>query len=1136
MSVQLTTRVIKLLCGDANYKQGDTYVQNGQVHLNNPDPGASEYTVRVRGMESYSVSVIIDSDGDVEADCSCPASGNRDHYCRHIAGALIAIHDLKHDGAKPDRAYSLTADLDEADGLRGAAARAVNSDSSYAPGSPKGRAGRGWSNGTHMTSRFRRSSLATQDAGITKGILKIFDDRPQGRLVRTQHLADLKTPLEVEIICRLHPYRSQKHLFGVELKVGTKRLYIVQKIREFLDCVERGEPYEFSKHFTYLPELHYFRPEDEIVIRQLLQICRNERMYQETSSKLGASSAYDRLISDDRLLLIPPFAWDGLQPLLTGNSAVQIMREQHRTHAFEISNERLPLHFEFDSHDSGGYQLRIDGLDELIVLEPYGLVLSGDKLVPLPAEQCGRLSELKHMLYFSRSQDIFISAEQMEPFIEKVVPGLRKLGIVQMSEAISEQIVHAALTARLYLDRVRDRLLAGLEFQYGDIVFNPLAPHDERRGESRIIMRDGDKEGQILSLMETGLFAQTESGYFLDDEDSEYEFLYRILPELEKLVHVYATSAVKARLYTEHAPPQIRVNVDERTDWLEFKFEMEGIPETEIKNVLLSLEEKRKYYRMPDGALLPLESSEFQEMIKLMNEVGIRRADLNGAEARLPAVRGLHFMNYAGTASNVKLGKSLRRLLDHMRNPDHLDFPVPQQLVDVLRDYQKYGYQWMKTLAHYRFGGILADDMGLGKTLQSIAFIVSVLPEIRQQDLPALIVAPASLVYNWRNELGKFAPDIKALVVDGSRTERGRAIRNSSGIDVIITSYPLLRRDVDLYEGRSFHTLVLDEAQAFKNHTTQTAQAVKSIYAKYRFALTGTPIENSLEELWSIFEAVFPELFPGRKEFNELSRETIARRIRPFLLRRLKSDVLKELPEKIETLQASELLPEQKKLYLAYLAKLQQETLKHLDQDDFNRNRIKILAGLTRLRQLCCHPGLFVDDYKGSSAKFEQLLEIVEECRSAGKRMLIFSQFTEMLGLIGRELGYEGVPFFYLDGSTPAAERVELCSRFNGGEKDVFLISLKAGGTGLNLTGADTVILYDLWWNPAVEEQAADRAHRMGQKKVVHVIRLVTQGTVEDKMYELQQKKKNLIDEVIQPGQEALSSLTEEEIREILAI
>jgi len=650
-------------------------------------------------------------------------------------------------------------------------------------------------------------------------------------------------------------------------------------------------------------------------------------------------------------------------------------------------------------------------------------------------------------------------------------------------------------------------------------------------------MRDSDRENLILELLEQSSFTKTEGGYFLDDEDSEYNFLYHILPQLEKLVQVYATTAVKERLYTGSAHPKVTVTMaDERTDWLDFRFDMDGIRESDIRSLIKSVEEKRKYYRLQNGALLPLESREFQEMIQFMNEVGIRYSDLIGAGVQLPIVRGLHLMDSDRQGNMVTLDKSFRRLLENMRNPDNLDFPVPNSLVHVLRDYQKYGFQWLKTLAHYQFGGILADDMGLGKTIQSIAYIVSELTEIRQCKLPVIIVCPASLVYNWFNELKRFAPEVVAIIVDGNKTERLSTLSNTSQFDVIITSYPLLRMDVSQFAQLAFHTLFLDEAQVFKNHTTQTAQSVKQIQARHTFALTGTPIENSAQELWSIFDVVMPELFKGRKAFNDLSRDSVAKRIRPFLLRRLKTDVLKELPDKIESLQASELLPDQKKLYVAYLAKLQQETLKHLNDKDYQKNRIKILSGLTRLRQLCCHPALFVEGYSGGSAKFEQLLEIVEECRSAGKRMLIFSQFTKMLGLIGRELGLQGVPFFYLDGETPGFERVELCNRFNDGERDLFLISLKAGGTGLNLTGADTVILYDLWWNPAVEQQAADRAHRIGQKKVVQVIRLVTQGTVEDKMYELQQKKKNLIEELIQPEHEALSSLTEQDIREILMI
>ncbi|MDB4868238.1 MAG: helicase, partial [Cohnella sp.] len=893
------------------------------------------------------------------------------------------------------------------------------------------------------------------------------------------------------------------------------------------------EAYVFSKHFAYVPELHNFHSADDAVIRRLIQIYRNEQIFRDDSK---GAPRYGRRLSGDRTLLIPPLSWDSLVPDLAEALSVKMEHADGIFDGIRFSDEPIPLHFAFDQSRLEGYQLDLQGFENITVMESYGVVLFEGKLYRLPSEQCKRLAELKRMLEASQTQQVRIPPERMESFVEKVLPGLMKLGSVHVAQTVSDRMLQTPLKAKLFLDRVKDRLLAGLEFHYGEMVINPLETSGRSPGSDRILVRDGEKERQILELMEQGQFSKTEAGYFMDNEEAEYDFLYHIVPLLEKLLTVYATSAVKTRLYTGHAPLKVLVDVDERTDWLEFTFDMEGIPHSDIRKLLQSLEEKRKYYRLPNGALLPLESEQMQEMIRFLNEVGIRSGHLSGTSLRLPVVRGLHLSDSHEGGRAVKLGKAFRKLLENMRNPDHLDFPVPDRFVSVLRDYQTYGFQWLKTLAHYRFGGILADDMGLGKTVQSIAFLVSVLPEIRNRQQPALIVCPTSLMYNWRNELHKFAPEIRAVLADGTKTERNRRIRDTGPADVLITSYQLLRRDLDLYAHQSFHTLILDEAQYFKNHATQTAQAVKEIQAVYRFALTGTPVENRMEELWSIFDAVFPELFPSRAAFNELSREAVAKRVRPFLLRRLKSDVLKELPDKIESVQGSALLPEQKKLYAAYLAKLKQETLKHLNEATFQKNRIKILAGLTRLRQICCHPGLFVQDYTGSSAKFEQLMEILEECRGAGRKVLLFSQFTEMLGLIGRELGGQGVPYFYLDGNTPNAERVELCGRFNEGERDLFLLSLKAGGTGLNLTGADTVILYDLWWNPAVEQQAADRAHRIGQKNVVQVIRLMSEGTVEDKMYELQQKKKNLIDEVVKPGQESLSALTEQEIREILMI
>ncbi|CAG7595397.1 RNA polymerase-associated protein RapA [Paenibacillus solanacearum] len=1112
MRFQLTKQRIRQLCGPISYERGTDYYDDGRVTLTGSDRDTDVYHAVVKGKSKYEVTVRIDEDGDVDAECECPAYYSYDNYCKHIAAVLLQLRDELQTDTQTRRSYP---------SLLHPESRVIPDGQltpRYAPqpASPERGA----------------SGISPSDSLLMTRVLELFNSRTR-RSSGMRTAFDARTPLDVEFICKLFPYGYRRHMFSVEFKVGPKRLYIVQKIRAFLSAIDKSEPFGFTKQFTYEPELHVFHPQDDAVIRLLIEALHHENLYRESTNPYSQPSY---VTSGDRMLPIPPFLWDKLLPKLLEARVVKLEQNGRTFDGIDLSDGPLPLRFAFDQTPSGGYQLDVQGLDDLVIMESYGAVLHEGKLLKLQQSSGRQLTELKHMLDASRKQHIRIAPEQMEPFMEKVVPGLMKLGSVHIAQAVSDRIVQTPLKARLYLDRVKDRLLAALEFQYGDIVVNPLEAPGAARGEGRILMRDGEREAHILHLMEQNAFAQTESGYFLDDEDAEYEFLYHTVPQLEKLLEVYATTAVKERLYVGNTPPKVTVTVDERTEWLEFKFDLEGIPESDIRKLLQALEEKHKYYRLPTGALMPLETAEFQEIIRLMNEVGMRQQDVKGSDIRLPAIRGLRLIDAEKQGRAVKLDKSFRQLLDNMRNPDNLDFPVPGSLAGVLRDYQKYGYQWMKTLAYYRFGGILADDMGLGKTLQSIAFLVSVLPEIREEQRPAVIVCPASLVYNWYNELKKFAPDVRAVIADGSKSERIHAIHDAAVADVIITSYPLLRRDIEQYAMQPFHTLILDEAQAFKNHATQTAHAVKAIQARYRFALTGTPVENSLEELWSIFDAVFPELFPRRKAFNELPRETVARRARPFLLRRLKSDVLKELPEKIETLQASELLDEQKKLYAAYLAKLRQETLKHLNEETFQQNRIKILAGLTRLRQLCCHPALFVEAYAGSSAKFEQLLEIVEECLSAGKRMLIFSQFTEMLALIGRELGYRGVPFFYLDGSTPAAERVELCRKFNEGARDLFLISLKAGGTGLNLTGADTVILYDLWWNPAVEQQAADRAHRIGQKNVVQVIRLVAQGTVEEKMYELQQKKKHLIDEVVQPGQESLSALTEADLRDILSL
>jgi SNF2 family DNA or RNA helicase len=520
-----------------------------------------------------------------------------------------------------------------------------------------------------------------------------------------------------------------------------------------------------------------------------------------------------------------------------------------------------------------------------------------------------------------------------------------------------------------------------------------------------------------------------------------------------------------------------------------------------------------------------------------MYEFQIKPQQLQQESIKLPVHRGIQLDDIMNkeNGGNAKYGRQFHRLLSRLKNPEELDCEIPKSLQAELRDYQYYGFQWLRTLRYYQLGGILADDMGLGKTLQAIAFILSLFEE--NQDLkPALIVAPASLVYNWKNEFQKFAPTLTAEVLIGTPQERVDKLQNQPLPNVWITSYPTLRQDCKFYNEHQFSTLILDEAQSIKNYLTKTAKAVREIQVETVIALSGTPIENSIDELWSIFQTVMPAFFPNQKRFRQLEPDKIARMIRPFLLRRVKKDVVKELPDKIETVHYSDLTKQQKKLYLAYLEKIQQETRESLEVDGFQKSQIKILAGLTRLRQLCCHPSLFLEDYHEDSGKLEQLMEIVESAVDNGRRILIFSQFTSMLSIIKEKLRKLEIEHFYLDGQTKPKDRVDMVDQFNQGIGDVFLLSLKAGNAGLNLTGADTVILYDLWWNPAVEEQAAGRAHRIGQKNVVQVIRLITQGTIEEKIYELQQSKKELIDTVLHSGDQAMTKLTEQEIREVLNI
>ncbi|MFC4408976.1 SNF2 helicase associated domain-containing protein [Chungangia koreensis] len=945
---------------------------------------------------------------------------------------------------------------------------------------------------------------------LTSGFMQLFDRKPKRQSGEQRHF-EQREQLRARFIVSPVEMSPEDYLIGIRIEVNQQK---VQEIRDFLLNVYLNRESIISPDLTVEPSRHYFAAEEDAVLHQLIRVIQDERTYTgtlPTSAKLEV----------DRML-IPPTSWEILLSLLTKTNPS--IEQDGILSKLRISDMPPPVTFKLEE-DGEDCKLRITGLNDLIPLPSYNAVFAQGVFHQLKEEDVSRLVDMRRML--NGEDKLPIPEENVEDFIKNILPGLKRIGEASVSTAITTRLRTMPLKAKLYLDRLKNRLLAGVEFHYGQVIIQPLDPN-EPAGET--IIRDDQKEAQIIQLMKESGFAETEGGYYLQNEELEYEFLFHTLPKLQQLVQVYATTAIRARIVPNTVLPTIRVNTV-RTNYLEFTFEMKGIPDAEIKAILAALREKLKYYRLRDGALLSLETKEMDEIRRFMVSVPAQPEDFE-TMLNMPAVDGLRLLDLIEESDVFQAEQSFKEFTDRLLQPERLDVQLPESMKYLLRDYQKTGYKWLKTLAAYRFGGVLADDMGLGKTIQSIAFIVSELPSIRERKEPVLIVCPSSVTYNWQRELTKFAPDIQSLIIDGSKAERQLLEQDLSGLDVLIMSYPIIRRDIKWAEKQQFHTIFFDEAQAFKNPITQTARAVKRLQADHRFALTGTPIENAPEELWSIYYVVFPQLFGGLREFSNLRKKAITKRVRPFLLRRMKEDVLSELPGKIETVDATDLLPEQKKLYAAYLAKLRHDTLKHLDKDTIRKNRIRILAGLTRLRQICCHPELFIEGYKGGSAKFDQLMQILEDAKRSNRRVLIFSQFTKMLHLIGRELNGRGESFFYLDGQTPSEERVDLCQRFNDGERDLFLISLKAGGTGLNLTGADTVILYDLWWNPAVEVQAADRAYRMGQKNQVNVIKLVSKGTIEEKMVSLQDHKNRMIEDLI--GQGDSSKLTEDDIRELL--
>lgn len=968
-------------------------------------------------------------------------------------------------------------------------------------------------------------------------------------------------------------YGSSNYL---ELRVGEEKLYVVKNMREFLEAVSYGEELEFGKNFSYNPYVHSFKEEDKEIIRLLLNVYETDRAA-EKLTRYG-----DRPVK-----------------FLTGKKAY--LTERNLKKFLELLGERtLDLAVNKTNFSDVSIIKNNFPLQFALKKASKGIVLEQTTEPPMPITNTGSCFFYNN-IYIPTDEQVriykpilstFLTEDESEELASYVIPALKKVSEgIAIDKSIEKKFYEEPLKSEIYLDKEDEAVTAKVIYKYGDIEIDPLKNNKETQKE-RVLVRDIEGETLVVDTITSFNFEKAKENFILEDEERILDFIASGLDKLQEIGDVYYSDSFKnIKVYSSSSyKSNIKLNEE---DLLEFSFTIDGVGKEELKSIFDSLKQKKKYHRLKSGGFIPLQSKELQHMSDMIDYLNIKTSDLEKDKIILSKYNAVYIDSSLNdnNIAFVERNKRFRELVNNIKDMGDIDYTIPSDLDNIMRSYQKFGFKWFKTLANVGFGGILADEMGLGKTLQTIAFIASEANQERQETvvsskvlekeqrlvysevsetaegkakvsqdfvasegafhkekLPSLVVCPTSLVYNWEDEVSKFQPSLNCVVVSGSKEAREEQRKKIEEADIVITSYALIKRDIEEYKDINFKYCFLDEAQNIKNPDSLNAQSVKTIKAKGYFALTGTPIENSLTELWSIFDFIMPGYLLNHRKFvqkyempivkngDKKALEELNKHIKPFILRRLKKDVIKELPPKIEHNIVIDMTDEQKKVYASYLQQAKEEVDEEIRDKGLNKSKLKILSILTRLRQICCDPSTFIENYTADNGKMEALIDIVENNISQGHKMLLFSQFTSVLKNIGDKFEKEGINYMYLDGSTKAEDRGEMVKEFNKGNVPIFLISLKAGGTGLNLTSADTVIHFDPWWNPAVEEQASDRAHRIGQKKTVEVIRLIAKGTIEEKIYKIQQRKKEIINNVINEntGEEVLiSNMGEKDIEEL---
>lgn len=772
-----------------------------------------------------------------------------------------------------------------------------------------------------------------------------------------------------------------------------------------------------------------------------------------------------------------------------------------------------------------------------------------------------------HLLNFSEIREMTIPEPLFGTFVENALPELKRFSHVD-NERILEKFVTLPfvkpMEARCHLSYLDGELEATLSFFYeGKMV--PTEPSrltyediQGFKGSEGILARNLVEERRLVEeLFQDFVYNPQMATFVAKSEKKIVEFMTGVIPRYQDRVQFECPQNLLDQFLYDETKFTLQLDASSTVGYYDIDLKTEGA----LKGVKLDLlwecvSAKRSYIELDAiqkkessssrfSKILVIDLDKMGRLVQLFDELGIKKLDDHKEKKPLWNLVTMDPDTFAGLPVDFSLSKKLLEIREQMlgRTPFESS-PLPKEIKAELRPYQLEGVQWLERLRTMYLNGILADDMGLGKTLQAITAITQ--HHQNNKEAISLIVCPTSLLYNWKEEIHKFNPKLKALVVDGIPSQRKKLLGALSDYDVIITSYTLLQKDVDTYCQTPFSYAILDEAQHIKNRGTRNAKSVKKIEAAHRLILTGTPIENSLEELWSLMDFLMPGFLTTFERFMEKyirttgdlhvqNVEYLRRKVSPFILRRMKSDVLKDLPPVSEIVYHCQLSDTQMELYRSYAASALGELVKLVEKEGFDKVQIHVLATLTRLKQICCHPAIFAKEKAevGDSAKYEMLLELLQTLVEGGHKTVIFSQYTKMLQIMRDDFEQRGIRFSYLDGTTK--NRLEIVKQFNEDASiPVFLVSLKAGGTGLNLVGADTVIHYDMWWNPAVENQATDRVHRMGQKNSVSAYKLITLNTIEEKIVEMQKRKKGLVKKVVSCDDEAIAKLTWEDVLELL--